>query len=74
MAKRIVCQLPELPVTRNDIVFQINEPDGRVGQLQISQGGITWFPVNAQKGKIISWDKLIDFISDFGKATSEKKG
>ena len=74
MAKQIRWSQPDAVLTGNDIVFHVSDHEGRLGQLQISKGGFVWFPVNAQKGKKVSWDKLIEFISENGRPTPEKKG
>ncbi|HBZ57879.1 MAG TPA: hypothetical protein DEO49_01835 [Sutterella sp.] len=78
MTKKIRWSQPESVLTREDIVFHVNElEDGqqtRLGQLQISSGGIVWYPTNAKKGRKVSWNKLIEFMSENGKLTDEKKG
>lgn len=47
--------------------FQVKSTKGKhMGRLYISKSGATWFKGREVNGKSVSWEELIEFISENG--------
>ena len=43
-------------------IFRAEGPDGKIGELLVSQGGVRWYPKNARKNsmvrRLVRWEDL----------------
>ena len=57
----------ELQRKEKAAVFRAEGPDGKIGELWVSQGGIRWYPKNARKNsskpRLIRWENLTALVS-----------
>ncbi|MGO4869790.1 MAG: hypothetical protein ACLPGW_04145 [Roseiarcus sp.] len=51
-------------VLNKDVIFEISNSAGKLGELHISKGNIEWLPAGASvKKKRLSWEKFADKMS-----------
>jgi hypothetical protein len=57
MAHKVVLKgIPDFEVQRGDVRFSVSVNGRKLGELHVSQGGVAWKPVNAQRtGPTRSW-------------------
>lgn len=65
MTHQVTFNVPDYPVSRSDIEFDIKRDGAMFGTLKVSKGGIVWRPRDNRYGYILSWDK-IDCIAETG--------
>jgi len=60
-----VTQAPEFEIVNRDMVIEVSSDGQKLGQLQISRGGIDWRPRNDQIPCQLSWEQFDRYIQDF---------
>jgi hypothetical protein len=60
MASHLVeMKIPTTKVVQHaDVVFEVYDDDGKMGELRVSQGGVDWYPRGAQIPAKVSWEKF----------------
>ncbi len=56
--------IPEKDLGNVDISFSIKEDGKQLGKLDVSKGGIDWYPKNAKVAKSFSWSKLAELLNE----------
>ena len=51
-------------VLHADVVFAVRSDGEKFGELHVSQGGIDWFPANAQIPAKLSWEQFDRLMRD----------
>jgi hypothetical protein len=51
-------------VQHADVVFEVFDDDGKLGELRVSQGGVDWYPRGAQIPAKLSWEQLARVMED----------
>jgi hypothetical protein len=58
MAHDVSFTLPEQPLGKVNVNFLVKKNDTVLGRLQLSRGGVDWYPKNAKVPKKFSWAKF----------------
>lgn len=67
MAHKIKLQQPEWTVQHKDVVIEVANGDGKLGELHISKGSVEWQPTKHHKNICrMSWTKFADFMEKYG--------
>ncbi len=45
-------------VQHADVVFEVFDEEGKLGELRVSQGGVDWYPRAAQIPAKLSWEQF----------------
>jgi hypothetical protein len=45
-------------VQHADVVFEVDDDEGKLGELRVSQGGVDWYPRGAQIPAKLSWEQF----------------
>lgn len=65
MAKHdIKFSIPEKDLGKVDVSFSIKEDGKQLGRLEISKGGVDWYPKSAQTPKRFIWSKLAELLNE----------
>ena len=56
--------IPEKDLGNVDTSFSIKEDGKQLGTLDISKGGVDWYPKNAKVAKSFSWSKLAELLNE----------
>ena len=68
MATEVTLKTGCLHVKRGGITLRISDTNkGSMGRLTITNGSLTWFPDDKQKGYVFTWKELGDFAVINGK-------
>ncbi len=67
MAHKVTFAVPERPLAKVDIEFNIRRNETMFGTLKISQGGVVWRPSPASYGYFFSWHKFNQIAQEQGK-------
>lgn len=59
--------LPDRPLGKADIIFNIRKGNNKFGTLRISKGGLLWLPSYKQKGWKMSWSKFNEVMISEGR-------
>jgi hypothetical protein len=58
-------KIPTTKVVQHaDVVFEVFDDDGKLGELRVSQGGVDWYPRGAQIPAKLSWEQLARVMDD----------
>jgi hypothetical protein len=65
MAHKVTMEVPKAKsVLNKDIIFEISNNNGKLGELHVSKGNIEWVPSgNSVKKKRLSWEKFAEKMS-----------
>lgn len=55
---RVTVTSPKREVGNSDSVYRVYDDDGKIGELRISRGGVEWWPRDAKRGKLLSWEQF----------------
>jgi len=58
MAHEVTFTVPERPLERKDIEFNVKSDGAMLGTLKVSRGGIVWRPRDNIFGYYLTWEKL----------------
>jgi len=58
MAHKVTFTVPERPIGKRGIEFDVRKDQVKLGTLKVSQGGIVWRPADFQYGYFLNWTKL----------------
>ncbi|HRI45654.1 MAG TPA: hypothetical protein PK559_01015 [Ignavibacteriaceae bacterium] len=64
MAHEVVFSIPERELGKADIKFRVKNDGILVGTLEISRGGIVWYPKGNKYGHKTGWGTFDDFMQD----------
>lgn len=64
MAHKVTFKVPERPVGKRDIEFDVKMDDAMLGTLKISKGGVVWRPRDYMYGYFLSWTKLDQVVEE----------
>ena len=53
-----VTQSPEFEIVNRDLVIEVSSDGLKLGQLQISKGGIDWRPRKTHVPYVLSWEQF----------------
>lgn len=67
MAHQVTFNVPDYPVGKSDIEFDIRKDGVMFGTLKVSKGGIVWRPRDNQYGYILNWDKISNITEREGR-------
>jgi hypothetical protein len=51
-------------VQHADVVFEVFDDDGKLGELRVSQGGVDWYPRAAQIPAKLSWERFAEVMEE----------
>jgi hypothetical protein len=52
-------KIPTTKVVQHaDVVFEVYDDEGKLGELRVSQGGVDWYPRGAQIPAQLTWEQL----------------
>ena len=58
-------KIPTTKVVQHaDVVFEVNDDDGKMGELRVSQGGVDWYPRGAQIPAKLTWEQFNAVMAD----------
>ncbi len=60
--KRVVATVSKVAICQSKSRFWVYDDNGKFGELQLTQGSITWLPRDAKRGRSMYWedfDKLM---------------
>ena len=58
-------KIPTTKVVQHaDVVFEVYDDDGKMGELRVSQGGVDWYPRGAQIPARLSWETFDAVMAD----------
>ncbi len=58
---RVSIQQPKREVINADVIFEIHADDEKLGQLEVSRGGVTWWPARSRTRRIdLTWEQFRD--------------
>lgn len=60
--KKVVATISRVPLCQSKSRFYVYDDNGKFGELQLTQGSITWLPRDAKRGRSMYWedfDKLM---------------
>jgi hypothetical protein len=69
MATEVTFQAPWRELGRTDVQFQIKIDGETLGKLDISQGGVDWYPKNARNPTFVTWEKFARLFDDIRNAS-----
>ncbi|MCU1428714.1 MAG: hypothetical protein JWL83_2714 [Actinomycetia bacterium] len=56
---RVTIRQPDREVVNADVVFEVYADDEKLGELEVSRGGITWWPARARTRRIdLTWEQF----------------
>ena len=61
--KRVVATVSKVAICQSKSRFWVYDDNGKFGELQLTQGSITWLPRDAKRGRSMYWE-------DFDKAAA----
>lgn len=67
MAHQVTFSVPERPVGRSDIEFDVRRDGVMLGTLKVSQGGIVWRPRDNVFGYLLTWHKFDQIAETHGR-------
>jgi hypothetical protein len=50
--------IPSTDITRVDVVFSVQADRKKLGELHLSKGDLRWYPRNAKRPKVASWEQF----------------
>ncbi len=62
MAHEVTFMVPQRPLERKDIEFDIKKDGAMLGSLKVSRGGLVWRPRDYTYGYFLSWSKLDEVV------------
>jgi len=63
MAHEVTFTVPERPLEKKDIEFDVKVDGEMLGTLKVSRGGVVWRPRNCTFGYYSTWEKLDETIA-----------
>jgi hypothetical protein len=58
-------KIPTTKVVQHaDVVFEVFDDDGKLGELRVSQGGVDWYPRGAKLPAKLSWEQLARVLEE----------
>jgi hypothetical protein len=51
-------------VQHADVVFEVHDDDGKLGELRVSQGGVDWYPRGAHIPAKLSWEQFAAVMAE----------
>ena len=65
MAHQVTFTVPERPLERKDIEFDVRKDEAMLGTLKVSRGGIVWRPRDSTYGYFLSWTKFDQVVERY---------
>ena len=53
-----ITQAPEFEIVNKDLVIEVHADGVKLGQLQISKGGIDWRPGKTPTPRVLTWEQF----------------
>jgi hypothetical protein len=61
---RVTIRQPDREVMNADVVFEVYADELKWGELQVSRGGVTWWPARARKRRVdLTWEQFARLVS-----------
>ena len=67
---KVTFTVPERPLERKDVEFDIRSGGAMLGTLKVSRGGVVWRPRDYKFGYYLTWEKLDETLKRY--RTSER--
>lgn len=64
---KVAFNLPDRPLGKADIIFNIRKGPNKFGTLRISKGALLWLPSYNKKGWKMSWSKFDEIMKNEGR-------
>ncbi len=65
MAHQVTFTVPERPLERKDIEFDVKTEGEMLGTLKVSRGGVVWRPRDHTFGYFLTWEKFNETIARY---------
>ena len=62
-----ITKIPRMIVGAEDIVFEVRENNVKLGDLQVSQGNLSWLPSTHTVGHELQWSQFAELAEEYGK-------
>jgi len=63
MAHKVTFTVPERPLEKKDIEFDVKKDGAMLGTLKIRRGGLVWRPRDYTFGYFLTWTKLSQVVA-----------
>lgn len=64
-AHLVQMKIPTTKVVQHaDVVFEVFDDTGKLGELRVSQGGVDWYRRNAQIPTKLTWERFDTLMND----------
>jgi len=73
MAHDVEFSIPNRPLGRADVDFQVWRDGGMLGSLKVSKGTLVWFPSNTSYGYRLGWAKFDQLIQQQATGFEKRK-
>lgn len=73
MAKHDVSfSVPNRPLGRSDVQFDVWADDEKLGTLAVSMGAVVWYPSGNSYGHKVSWAKFDELMQENGRRAEKR--
>lgn len=55
---RVVVTAPPRELGSSDAVYEVFADGEKFGELRISRGGVDWWPRDAKRGELLTWEQF----------------
>ena len=69
---KVTFEIPERALGRSDITFTVKRDGAKLGELQVSNGSVVWFPRNARRGYKLRWAAFDKLMQEHGRRAEER--
>ena len=74
MSEVRIIHFPQMDITKNDLVLELEGNDGYLGRLYISKGSIDFLPKDKSYNTLsLSWDKFAKMMEKLDKKRRKKR-
>lgn len=73
MEYQVDCDVPRQRLGRADVIFKVRQDRNTVGTLEVSKGGVVWFPRDNTYGYKLTWIKFDEMMQEGGRPRAEKR-
>ena len=63
--KKVVATISNVTICQSKSYFCVFDDNGKVGELQLTQGSITWIPRDAKRGRSIYWEEFDRLMQNY---------
>ncbi len=55
---RVIVRAPPRELGNSDVVYEVFADGEKFGELRISRGGVDWWPRDARRGELLTWEQF----------------